>query len=76
LRDRFTSVQTPVRGIIEVRLDRIQESCGWGVPLYAYEGERSRLVDYNAKRTQAEFMERRYATNSESIDGLPGLSRP
>jgi hypothetical protein len=46
------------------------------VPLYQYQGERDRLVDHNGSRSQEEHMERRLATNAESIDGLPGLSRP
>jgi len=73
LRERFPGVGVPVRGIIEVELGRVQRSCGWGVPLFSYRGQREKLVDHNAQRTQEAFMERRIATNGESIDGLPGL---
>src|SRR5947199_10009910 len=31
------------RALIRVRLARISDSCGFGVPLYRYEGERTRL---------------------------------
>jgi hypothetical protein len=72
LRDRFEGIDSPVRGIIEVELDRVQDSCGWGVPLFAYEGQRERLVDHCAKRTQSEHIEHVYAHNHTSIDGLPG----
>jgi hypothetical protein len=72
LRDRFDEIDVPVRGIIEVALDRVQDSCGWGVPLYAYQGQRERLVDHCAKRTQAEHIAVTYEKNAKSIDGLPG----
>jgi hypothetical protein len=55
---------------------RVQESCGWGVPLYEVLGDRDRLLNHNASRTEEEFMERRYRSNNKSIDGLPGLERP
>ncbi len=73
LRQHFPEIAIPVRGIIEVELDRVQRSCGWGVPLMSYRGQRKKLVEHNAKRTQEAFMARRIATNRESIDGLPGL---
>ena len=62
----------PVRGIIEIEIDRVQDSCGWGVPLYEYQGQRDRLVDHCAKRTQDEHISLIYEKNAESIDGLPG----
>jgi hypothetical protein len=75
LRAAFPGIDVPVRGIIELGITRVQESCGWGVPLYAYEGDRSHLPTHNAKRTQEAFFERRLETNAKSIDGLPGLMR-
>lgn len=76
LREAFPNVAVPVRGIIELGITRVQESCGWGVPLYAYQGDRSHLTTHNAKRTQEAFFERRLETNAKSLDGLPGLIRP
>jgi len=75
LRAHFPAVEVPVRGIIEVEVERIQDSCGFGVPFYEYQGERDTLLKFNAKRSQETLMERRYRTNAESIDGLPGLTR-
>lgn len=75
LRERFPAISVPVRAIVELEISRVQDSCGWGVPLYEYRGARDRLVEHNAARSQEEFMERRYATNGASIDGLPGLTR-
>ncbi|MBW2272391.1 MAG: pyridoxamine 5'-phosphate oxidase family protein [Deltaproteobacteria bacterium] len=75
LRENFPGVEVPVRGIIEVEVTRVQDSCGFGVPLYEYQGDRDRLANHNAKLGQEALMERRFRTNAESIDGLPGLTR-
>lgn len=72
----FPAITVPVRGIIELDIDRVQDSCGWGVPLYDFVGDRKQLPEANGARTQEEFMERRYETNETSIDQLPGLDRP
>jgi hypothetical protein len=63
------------RAIIRVRLDRIADSCGWGVPFYAFQGERDQLRRWVDAKPYDEWAERRYATNAASIDGLPGLVR-
>ncbi|MGD2131732.1 MAG: pyridoxamine 5'-phosphate oxidase family protein [Maricaulaceae bacterium] len=64
------------RSVIKVKLDLIQDSCGWGVPFYEYRGQRDQLTRYVENRTEEEWKERRYDSNAESIDGLPGLVRP
>ena len=62
------------RAIIRVKLSRIQDSCGWGVPFYDFKGERDQLRRWvDNVETEAEWRDRRYARNAESIDGLPGL---
>jgi hypothetical protein len=73
LRTHFPEIDVPVRGIIDVALTRVQRSCGWAVPNFDYTGDRDILRKHNAKRTQAEHMERRIASNASSIDGLAGL---
>lgn len=65
-----------VRAIIKINLTRIQDSCGWGVPFYEFKGERDQLKRSENHRTYDEWVEHRYNTNSHSIDGLPGLTRP
>src|SRR5437763_8871423 len=50
------------RAILRVRLDRISDSCGFGVPLYHYEGERPHFVawaEYNAPAALAAYREER-----------------
>ena len=65
-----------VRAVIKINLTRIQDSCGWGVPFYEFKGERDQLKRSENHRTYDEWVEHRYNTNSHSIDGLPGLTRP
>lgn len=64
------------RAIITADITRIQDSCGWGVPFYDFAGERDQLVRTNAHRSDEDWRARRYASNAESIDGLPGLVKP
>ena len=39
---RAVDIPTAERQVIEVRVERTQTSCGYGVPVYEYVGERSR----------------------------------
>jgi hypothetical protein len=72
---RFPSFQR-ARGVVTVRIRRIADSCGWGVPFFEFKGERDQLRRWVDDRPEAEWAERRYETNAVSIDGLPGLERP
>ena len=62
-----------VRSIIRVRLERIADSCGYSVPNYRYEGERSQLFDWAERKGPEAVVRYRAENNRESIDGLPGL---
>ena len=61
------------RSIIVVALDRIADSCGYGVPRYRYEGERPQLVDWADRKGPDGVVAYRDERNALSIDGLPGL---
>ena len=63
------------RAIFTIKLDRIQDSCGWGVPLMAFEGDREQLKRFldNPKMSADDWAEKRYKGNATSIDGLPGV---
>ena len=63
------------RAIFTIKLNRIQDSCGWGVPFYDFQGERDQLKRYldNPKITAEDWAEKRYAANGKSIDGLQGV---
>lgn len=63
------------RSVITVYIDRIADSCGWGVPFMDFKGERDQLRRHVDHRPEAEWRERRYESNATSIDGLPGLVR-
>ena len=62
------------RGVITVHIDRVADSCGWGVPLFEHTGERDQLRRWVDARPTDEWAARRYESNALSIDGLPGLS--
>jgi hypothetical protein len=62
-----------VRSVIRVALDRITDSCGYGVPLYGYQGERRQLTDWAERKGRDGVAEYQRANNTRSIDGLPGL---
>ena len=72
LRPLFAS-KPGMRGIVVVDVTRISESCGFGVPLYDYTGERDTLLRWAEKKGPEGIEEYRRAKNAASIDGLPGL---
>jgi Pyridoxamine 5'-phosphate oxidase len=65
------------RAVIVVDVDRIADSCGYGVPLMSYEGERRHLDAWAAKRLRVGGPDAiaRYQRekNEVSIDGLPAV---
>jgi hypothetical protein len=62
------------RSVITVSLDRISDSCGYGVPLYAYQGERRALDAWADQQGPDGLTAYRATRNLESIDGFPGLT--
>lgn len=62
-----------IRNFIAVDIDRIRDSCGWGVPNYDYVGQRDSLPNYYANLTDDEVREKRIESNIKSLDGLAGL---
>jgi len=62
-----------IRSVVVMDVERIADSCGFAVPLYEYQGERSQLIDY-AERKGPDGMEKYKAQkNRKSIDGIGGL---
>ena len=59
------------RSIIDVRVHRISDSCGYAVPLMSYQGDRDLLTRSHARRDEAALAEYRRVKNAASIDGLP-----
>jgi hypothetical protein len=62
------------RSVVTVHVERVADSCGWGVPFFDYRGERDQLRRWVGARTDDEWSARRYESNAVSIDGLPGLT--
>jgi hypothetical protein len=63
-----------IRSIIVVELTRVTDSCGYGVPLFKYEGERPQLHAWARKQGPEGLQAYRQRKNKYSIDGLAGLS--
>jgi hypothetical protein len=62
------------RSVIRIAVERISDSCGFGVPFMQYVGERGQLADWASRKTEQELAEYRRKKNAVSIDGLPGLA--
>jgi predicted pyridoxine 5'-phosphate oxidase superfamily flavin-nucleotide-binding protein len=62
------------RSIILVEVTRVTDSCGYGVPLFKYEGERETLLAWARNRGPERLKAYREEKNRRSIDGLPGVA--
>ena len=62
-----------VRSIIVLEVERISDSCGFGVPLYSYVGDREQLTAWSERKTAEEIRAYQRGKNGVSIDGLRGL---
>jgi hypothetical protein len=61
------------RAIIRISVDRIADSCGFGVPLCAFEGQRSQLPAWAERKGEHGVLQYQEDNNRVSIDGLPTL---
>ena len=62
-----------MRAIVRADLTRISDSCGYGVPLYRYEGERTQLADWCARKGPEGLRDYVREHGARGIDGLPAL---
>lgn len=62
-----------VRSVIQVTVERASDSCGYGVPLFEYQGERSALGAWAEKKGPDGLLRYQEEKNAASIDGLPAL---
>jgi hypothetical protein len=58
------------RQIVVLDIDLVLTSCGFGVPLYSYEGERPSLHRWAESKGEAGLEAHRREKNAVSIDGL------
>ena len=73
LQQRFGGRQLGTRAIIRIELDRIGDSCGFGVPVYRFEGERDTLPKWAETKGEQGVADYVKQKNARSIDDLPGL---
>lgn len=70
-RSHFTTDNPGVRQIFHLQLDRVQSSCGFGVPLMDFVEQRDLLPAWAKKRGAKGIQEYQIKNNAQSIDGLP-----
>ncbi|MFP5230107.1 MAG: pyridoxamine 5'-phosphate oxidase family protein [Acidobacteriota bacterium] len=68
----FGSEERPgARQMVILDVDRVQTSCGYGVPEFAFVEERPTLTRWAQAKGEAGLREYRQTKNTRSIDGLP-----
>ncbi|MCB1598275.1 MAG: pyridoxamine 5'-phosphate oxidase family protein, partial [Gammaproteobacteria bacterium] len=65
--------QPVCRNLIRIKVTRISDSCGWGVPLYDYTGQRDEIARAVAGKTPEQLRAKAEKQNRLSVDGLEGL---
>jgi hypothetical protein len=72
LESQFAGVEPPgARQIVLLHVDRVQTSCGYGVPSFDYRGERPSLDNWARSKGEDGLEAYRREKNAFSIDGLP-----
>ncbi|MBK7820500.1 MAG: pyridoxamine 5'-phosphate oxidase family protein [Tessaracoccus sp.] len=65
------------RNIFVLDIDLVQTSCGFGVPLMAFQGDRQTMAQWAAKKGDDGIVAYQQEKNRVSLDGLPtGLPEP
>ncbi len=65
------SIPVSIRQIIVADIHKVQTSCGYGVPLYTYMGERDNHQKWSEKVGSEGINEYKLKNNMISLDGLP-----
>ncbi|WP_106401088.1 pyridoxamine 5'-phosphate oxidase family protein [Actinocorallia populi] len=69
----FPEGNPSIRAIIVAQIDRIADSCGYGVPFMEVIGPRDMLKDWGARKSPETLAKYRSEKNRVSIDGLPAI---
>ncbi len=64
------------RAFIRLDVDRISDSCGYGVPLMTFVGHRENLDHWAETKGAQGMADYRAEKNAQSLDGLAGLPQP
>jgi hypothetical protein len=62
------------RAIIRIAVTRIQDSCGYGVPLYDFKSDRESMSNYLESKSPEQLQEGIRKSNATSLENLPGLA--
>lgn len=75
LRAAFPANFPPARQIVRICVERVQTSCGYGVPLMQFERQREQLIAWSEKKGAEGLLNYQARNNRISIDGLeaPGI---
>jgi hypothetical protein len=58
------------RQLIIISIESVQTSCGFGVPLYDFAGDRNTLLDWAQQKGEEGIRDYQFQKNQTSIDGL------
>ncbi len=64
---------TGLRAIVDIEVERISTSCGYGVPFMEFAGERPTMTEWADRKGPAGIRTYHEEKNRLSIDGLPAL---
>jgi hypothetical protein len=71
---RFDPPEHAVRSVIRIEVERIADSCGFGVPLMRFDGKRDQYDGWVDKKVRdGGFDDYVAEKNAVSIDGLPAI---
>jgi Pyridoxamine 5'-phosphate oxidase len=73
MRAEFPVSHNRLRAIIDMTVERVQDSCGYAVPLMTFEADRDRLTAFWAEKDDDAAEAYWAAKNAVSIDGLPAM---
>ena len=72
---RFDPPEHAVRSVVRVDVERIADSCGYGVPLMRFDGRRTQYDAWVDKKVRDGGLDAYVAEkNATSIDGLPAVA--
>jgi hypothetical protein len=73
LQPAFGGALPGTRAIIRVSVERIADTCGFGVPLMEFRAQRPTLPTWASRKGPEALLEYQRQKNATSIDGLPAL---
>ena len=72
LKSKFAKFKS-ARAIIVVKIKRIADSCGLGIPVYNYQHQRDTLINWAENKGEKGIIAYQLEHNKQSLDNLMGL---